>query len=561
MFRTGRLMALIAVLALLLASCAPGAAPTPKPAPPAQPTAKPPAPAASPAAKPTAPAATPKPAAGEPRYGGVLVKSSSADPPMLDFALNAGYNIFENVGSVYNGLFQYDPLQNDKIINDLVEKWEASPDGKVYTFNLKPGVKWHDGQPFSAEDAAFTLTRDKFEKASQVKDYVGFLQKAEAVNPTTLKVTLEQPWSAFIANLAVGYLGIMPKHVLQTKGDMRSTAVGTGPFKLKEYVQGVGSTLVKNADYFVKGRPYLDGIKVFIIKDDGSRFAAFRTGQIRLTGISAGGLNPSQANLARSSMQDKVTVLNSPVLQFPTFIMQTRNKPWDDARVRQAVNLVIDRSLAIKVLDEGEGDIGSVPGIVPKSEWIIPEAELLQMPGFRSPKDADIAQARKLMAEAGFPNGLKTKTLTRAGFSAYINTAQFMKDQLAKIGIELEIDPQETAIYVERRGRFAYDTMAATASTIMLDPDGASKYFGADNIYGFKDEQTLQLFARQRATLDVGERKKLLLDLQRRAIELSPYVLSHWSQMRTGFWNEVMNYGAPIGQYNNHKFQDVWLAK
>ncbi|MBI2906214.1 MAG: ABC transporter substrate-binding protein [Chloroflexi bacterium] len=540
---------------LLLASCAPAAAPPPQPT---QPLAKP---ATSPEAKGAAPAATPKPTAGQPRYGGVLTKVSPADPPMLDLALNTTMLIFENVGSVYNGLFQYDPLQNDKIVNDLVEMWETSPDGKVYTFTLKSGVKWHDGRPFTAEDAAFTLTRDKFDKASQLKDYTGSLQKAEAVDASTLKVTLESPWSAFIANLAIGYLIIVPKHVVQAKGDLRTTAVGTGPFKLKEYAQGVGSDLVKNPDYFVEGRPYLDGLKVFIVKDDGARFAAFRTGQIKLTGVGSGALKPGQANLVRNNMRDKASVMVSPSLQFPAFIMQTRNKPWDDVRVRQAVNLAVDRGTAVKVLEEGEGDIGTVPGIVPKSEWIIPEAEMMQMPGFRSPKDQDIAQARKLMADAGFPNGLKTKTLTRAGSTPMINTAQFFKDQLAKIGIEVEIDPRESAVYLERRGRFAYETLAATATTVMVDPDGASKYFGADNIYGFKDEQTFQIFDKQRATLDMNERKKLVIELQRRGLELSPFVVAGWGFNRVGVWNEVRNYKPPIGNYNNHKFADVWLAR
>ncbi|MBI2908206.1 MAG: ABC transporter substrate-binding protein [Chloroflexi bacterium] len=554
----------VTIVALLLAGCAPAAAPPapPKQAPAQAPTVQSKPAAETPVSKPAAHTPSPKAAPMESgRYGGVLTKSTLADPPMLDFSLNTSLMIFEHVGSVYNGLFQYDPLQPDKIINDLVEKWEASPDGKVYIFHLKTGIKWHDGKPFSAEDAAFTLMRNRFDKRSQLKDYAGFIEKAEASGPNTLKVTLEQPWSAFLANLAIGYSYMVPKHVVEAKGDLRTTAIGTGPFKLKDYSSGVRSEVVKNPDYFIKGRPYLDKISVLIVRDDAVRFAAFRTGQIKLTGISNSALSSSQAKFVKAVMSDKVNVLVGPALAFPAFIMQTRNKPWDDVRVRQAANLAIDRMLAIKVLEEGEADVGGIPGVVPRSEWSIPEDELLKMPGIRPSKEADREQAKKLLAEAGFPGGLKTKTLTRADYSSYIYLAQFVQNQLATVGIDLEIDAQEGAVYMERRGRFAYETMSSRATTVMADPDGASKYFGADNIYGFRDEKSFELFSKQRAAMDVAARKKLVIELQKRGLEVVPYVVLSWAYQRVGIWNEVRNYKAPIGNYNNHKFQDVWMAK
>ncbi|MBI2906523.1 MAG: ABC transporter substrate-binding protein [Chloroflexi bacterium] len=540
----------LALLPLLMAACAPAAAPAA--------TAKPAAPATAPSPKTAAPAATPKPAAEQPRYGATLPLPSISDPPTLDIHEAATITLFAPLGGVYSSLLQYD--QSEKIVADLAERWQLSPDGKVYTFQLRKGVRWHDGRPFTSADARISL--DRMNKYSGLKFITESVDKVDAPDENTLQVTMKQPQMGFPAGLAHGRGFIGPKHIIEAKGNLKQDVVGTGPFKFKDYVAGVSIAVVKNDAYFVKGLPYLDGVTYYIIKDAATRMAAFRAGRVTIYGHppAQGELGASHVEAIKKAMPQAVVRPYTSAEAFGLMPNTTRS-PWSDVRVRRAAFLAVDRERGLSVVTGGAGELG-VSFFA--GEWALPKEETMKMPGFRKPKDEDIAEAKRLLAEAGYPKGFSSNVLVRAAYPLYENGATFLKDQLAKIDIDLKLEVLEYSIWVDRRSKLTFDTMLVVPFLPYPDPDGAGRVISRKlgGIFStLDDEETLQLFFKQSQTGDPQERKKIVWQLQQRIAETVPHVMLGWNNSFIAFWPEVKGYTATGGTYLHNKLEEIWLSK
>ncbi|MBI2906524.1 MAG: ABC transporter substrate-binding protein [Chloroflexi bacterium] len=570
-----KLLCFSVLVPLLLAACAPAAVPavTAKPAVPAAkaPVAETPAskPAVAPpkleAPLPTPPSATPKLAVEEPRYGGILAIAAYANPVSYDMIQESVVQSVSPIAPCYSGLVQHDPLDQTKVIGDLAKKWDMSPDGMSYTFYLQENVTWHDGVAFTAEDARFTLDVVRNPPRGVVstrKEYVAAVQKVEASGKDILKISLQYPSASFLDNLGDGRMVVVPKHVFEAKGNMRRDVVGTGPYKFKSYVPGSSISVVKNSTYFIKGRPYLDGITWYIIPDAATRFAALRTHRVQLTPFNFQGLTPSQSETIRrdKELSDNIAVVKFRAPTGQTLWMNTTKSPWSDLRVRRALDLTVDRQKIIKVAVEGVGEVGS---FMPPGQWGLPEAELLNMPGYRLPKDADIAEAKRLLAEAGYSQGLKVPTLSRDA-PQIERAATSAKEQLAQIGMDLTIVLKDQGSMYEMLYRRDFDIAFTGASGGLADPD---QIFGQNFVPGvprnfsdYKDEQMSEWYKEQSRAMDPAKRKEIVLNMQRKLHELAPFSVLYWAIYESGFWKEVRHVGD-VSVYNNMKFQNVWLAK
>ncbi|MBI2909105.1 MAG: ABC transporter substrate-binding protein [Chloroflexi bacterium] len=547
----------LVAFAFLLSGCAPVSAPVASPA-----LGIPPVPAAA------APAPSPasKPSVEQPRYGGILTRANPEDPPNLDMHQASSVSVQLALANVYNGLIRLDPVELEKVIPDLAERWDVSPDGKSYTFHLRKGVSWHDGKPFTAEDARFSLERVAFWKEHKIVSprsgqLVSALQKVDVADASSIRITLKYPNASFLGNMAAGWVVMVPRHVVEAKGDLKKDAVGTGPFKWKQWNLGVSHELTKNSDYFLKGLPYLDGIRVYVIKDDSTRFAAFRTGQVKMTGIASKALNHGQAEMLRKEMSDKIAVISHPAAVRYMLLMQSKRKPWDDIRVRQALDLGFDRKAAITI-NYNVGMIGAA--MHPKGVWGIPEEEMARRPGYRQPKEEDVARAKSLLTEAGYASGFKTQVLVRKGVESE-QQGVVIKDQLARIGIEATLDVRDSADNQDRVNRRDFDLHSRIFTDPLDDPDTTfSAYYvtgGSMNYGEFSDKTIDELFAKQAAMLDQKARKEVVLDIQRRILDQVMYFVLFWDTYNLGFWKEVRGYMPGFGPYSHNNLDHVWLAK
>lgn len=544
------------ILGLLLASCAPAAAPIASPA-----LTK--AAAIDPTAKPGAPTPAPKTAsAATPRYGGTLNISIWDTIGHYDLHQNASMPGIMPFQHAYNNLVQHDPQQPAKIIGDLAESWEVSSDATTFTFRLLKGVRWHDGSPFTSADAKASLDRmynpPKGTIVPKAGELMGAIKTAEVPEPDVLKVTLKYASVSFIPSLATYLCAILPKHVLEEKGDMKRTVMGTGPFKFSSDVPDSSLELVKNKDYFKKGLPHLDAVRYYVIKDASTRFAAFRTKRINLTS-SAQGFLPSQFDQVKRELSQVQTAQFEGASFIGAFFL-TSKQPWSDFRVRKAMHLAVDRQEAVRVLEEG---LGSVAGPMAPGPWALPSEEVLKLPGYRPSKEEDRAEAKRLLTEAGQGN-LKFTLMHRPG-GVYQKASEFYQNQMARIGVEVTLKPTEYSTLYDMLIRHDYDAALMKLAWTVYDPDDVLlQYYRSKAVrnYGdFSDPEVDRLIDEQAKTLDETKRKEIVLNLQRLIMEKVPFVETHWVNSVMGWWPEVKNFTKPLSQYSYWRMEEVWLEK
>lgn len=495
-----------------------------------------------------------------PRTGGTLTMWVAADPPNFDVHQNSTYVTQHITAPCYNNLVQYDSLDPDRVVPDLAERWEVSPDGKLYTFSLTPTVQFHDGQPCTSADVKVSLDRIRRPPAGVLsirQEAFEVIDDILTPDAATVIIALKQRNASLLENLAGGHMAIYPQHILEQQGDMKKVIVGTGPFKLKRYTRGVSVELERNPDYFMKGRPYLEGITIFIMPDPNSAYAAFRTGRLLMLRL----LDMSLGKRVEQELGDKVTLQRIAGYRFRAFNMNTTRPPWDDVRVRQAVSLAIDRQASIQVVSDGEGSVGGC--MPPTGAWALAAEELARIPGYGPDIEVNRARARQLLAEAGFPDGLKTTMLVRR-VTPSERLAVFLKDQLSKVGIEATLDVQETASAYDTLNRRAYDTAPWETAFAVADPDSVfSEFFvckAARNYSMLCLEDVDELFKQQSQAASPGDRKKLVHDMERQILRSHGSLILHWGNYLTAQWPQVRNWRQHPSLYNNQRMQDVWIA-
>lgn len=500
------------------------------------------------------------PAVLQPQYGGILTANMNSDPPNFDPLSNTTSWVINAVAPCYNSLVMADPFDPRRIIGDLAESWEFSPDYKMLTFKLVQGAKFHDGKPVTAADVKYT-----FDTMRQPPSGVVVLRKAalesidgiETPDEYTARFILKRPQPSILTVLATGWMLVLPKHILQEKGSMKENVIGSGPFKFKEYIRGVSLELEKNPDYHVKGRPYLDGIKLYVTPDPTTTMAYFRTGQILMWDELTG----QPARQAMEEFGDNVTIQSGQGINSAGMTFNARHKPWDDIRVRQAANMAIDRVDGLKVILNDDGIVGS---LVPPGQWALPQSEIEKLPGYGKDPAASVAAAKKLMEEAGYPDGFRTTMLVRKN-AAHEKRAVFVKDQLTKIGIDATLDTQETAAYSDKYANHEFELVSQGYDVLVNDPDFVFGGFftnnDAENLAGVFDPEMDALFAQQQATADVEERKKIVNQMERKAIQNGGTAILHWKTKFIGHSNRVHNMVFNPEPDNNQRRQELWLSK
>src|SRR5207244_2619422 len=304
-----------------------------------------------------------------------------------------------------NNRVLFDPLKKteslDTIIGELAEKWSWQDNYRNLVFFLRKGVKWHDGQPFTSKDVKFTfdMLREAPDAPAKLrinprKDWFANVQNVEAPDPHTVIFHLKKPQPSLLLMLASGYTPVYAAHV--PPANYRTTCVGTGPFKLKEWRKGEYVEYVKNPDYFVKGRPYLDGLKYFVIVERSTRQAAIQAGKVDVT-------FPSETSKTAAEQLKKAVpqLVITPYSQNVTdnIIMNMKKPPFDNLKTRLAVSHAIDRRALIQAVQQGGAVVGA--GLAPKpwGFWGLAEKDLVGLPGYGAKPADEKALARKLMGE------------------------------------------------------------------------------------------------------------------------------------------------------------------
>ncbi|MGQ0570874.1 MAG: ABC transporter substrate-binding protein, partial [Armatimonadota bacterium] len=424
---------------------------------------------------------------------------------------------------------------------------ETSADGRTITFTLRAGVEFHNGDDFTADDVKVSLERIADPKtASPLRASFSALQGVDAVNPRTARVRLSAPDAAFLAALAAPQAVILPRAVLRREGDMNASVIGTGPFKLAARRKDVNTALARNPRYFVRGLPFLDSIEFRIITDDTARSVALRTGRVQFI---------DRVTFELANILERIpglSVVGGPSLNFRGAVPNITRRPWNDVRVRQALAIGIDRREILKAVLGGRGEALN-GGPIPSTLWAaLPE------PCFARP---EVARARELLAQAGFPNGFSSTLLSFSEITLLADTAIALREQAALIGIDLRLELLELGIVQTRVARGDYDV--AIRGYAGVDPDEwMSRPFHSrspQNYNKFTDAQIDAMIERARTLGDQTQRRAVYWDIQKRLCDLSPVIWLYSGSEYFAMRPEVKGYLFRAN--NEHNFESVRLGE
>jgi len=516
-------------------------------------------------------AQAPKPARA-PRTGGVL-------NVMLREELPQGFSIHESATNstvwpslpCFNNLVFFDPGKPvdraDTIVGELAERWAWKDGHRSLVFTLRKNVRWHDGQPFTARDVKYTfdMVREAPDAAARLrinprKDWYATVDAIETPDPRTVVFRLKRPQPSLLMLLASGYSPVYPAHV--PPAEFRTRCVGTGPFKLKEWRKGEYVEYVRNPDYFVAGRPYLEGLRYVIIAERGTRFAALQAGRLDAA-MPIEGTRTIAAQLKAAVPRMVVTEMNGNVND--NILLNVRRAPFDDARRRRAVSFAIDRRAYVRAVHQGGAVVGASLAPRPGGIWGLLERDLAGLPGYGRPAD-DKARARALLAEAGYGPGkpLRVEISTRA-IPQYVDFASFVINELKQAGVEATLRQVESAQWhpLVTRGEFQ---MAANLTGLGVDDPDANFFenygCGSPRNYGGYCSQAVQkLIEQQSQELDAGTRLALVREIQRKLEEDAARPVMGWRLDYFAQWPHVRNLVPHNSAYNWSRMQDVWLDR
>jgi ABC-type transport system substrate-binding protein len=476
----------------------------------------------------------------------------------------------------FNGLVYHDPVNPDRIVCDLCESWTVSRDGKTYTFRLRQ-AQWHDGQSVTAADIKFSL--DRITEPNAIRVRTGVLRSfyeygaAQAIDDRTVRVPIKFASPLFLENLASEYMKMYPKHVAANlspeDAQKPGKLIGSGPWKLKEFKPNISIEYVRNTTYFKKGLPYFDGMSFTIVRDYNRRLAAMQVGQAHTTeGPTIGTYGSEDPLRVQRETKGRVRAVYIPEAVQTYLVLHLNKPPFQDARVRRAVFLAVDRHELTKIVRcaEGFGCFGSIGTFLPNKGGKIIESpeELAQVKGWRRPKDPDLAEAKALMAAAGYPNGFKAM-LNLGNVPLVVKSGEVLAEQLRKgLGIDLTLEAVDRATQVDRIIRRFHHASLDSSGVIILDPaDYMNQHFlvtsGQKNPDGWQHPKLTELIQAQAKEPDPAKRLRIFKD----AVEILRGGESHVVPLSWGSSGGMMdyrlqNFHVPGSEQIVKHFEHVW---
>jgi peptide/nickel transport system substrate-binding protein len=501
-------------------------------------------------------------AAQAPKKGGTLNFSVVAEPPNYDCHGSTTFALIHPIAPHYSTLVKFDGKEYPKVIPDLAESWTVAPDGMTYTFKLRSGVKFHDGSPLTSEDIKASYDRIINPPQGVVsirKAYYSDLD-VSTPDPTTVVFKLKNQMAGVMEALASPFNCIYSAAKLKQNPRYPETEImGSGPFTYVQHVKGSSWEGKKFDGYFQPGKPYLDGYKIFFVKSNGV-----------VPGILGGqfdaefrGRNPSEKTQLLDKMKDNLAVYEGTWVNDLMIVFNTTRKPFDDIKVRQALTLAIDRWGGSEALSK-ISILKYVGGVMrPGYSMSLPEAELVKLPGFSKDINASREQAKKLLKEAGQEN-LKFKLLNRNVAEPYTPGAVYSIDQWRRVGVTAEHEQLETKLYQDRVASGDFDVAIEFQADFMDDPTAQfskflTKKLSPSGYSGHTDSKIDDLYEKQRRTMNVAERTKIVNEMERYSLTQAYSVPLLWWQRIIVNHKKIKGWYMTPSHYLWQDLAEVWL--
>jgi peptide/nickel transport system substrate-binding protein len=491
---------------------------------------------------------------GTPVRGGNLVYERQAETQTLNplQVLNGNGDIF-TYNLIYSGLVRSDPNGGTSIEPSLADHWTVSSDGKTYTFHLRPGLKFSNGQPVTAEDVKWSLDNFGNPKTNAAMSSVAIgYGTSKALDASTVQFHLAKPVAAFLYNISIFPAFILPKNLVQKEGKaFYQHPVGTGPFMVKEFVRGSHITFVRNPYYWEPGKPYLNSVRFNFATDTNSRILALRGGTAQIMD----GVPFSQITSLRGD--PNITVQSAKVPLFLGLWLNHARKPFSDLNVRKAMQYALNRQEMNRDIFAGLGQIPN--SVLMGLRYDAPASVVASYP-------YDLSKAKALMAQSSYPKGFSTTLQYPSGYDYYKQLALLMQQELGAIGINVKLIEEDPATGTSKFLASKYDMtfpFASFTSDITV-PDEYADFLAdpSNGLNGFfsswKDPAIQKMVQNFTTTLGDAARAQAWPKIQQALMNQTPVI----NVMNLPFVNahSATTCGTAIDALGSDHLEDTWFA-
>jgi len=508
-----------------------------------------------------------------PRYGGKFLSVGNEEIPFYDLHQTSLGGVYAATAPAYNCLIRtspYDPMALD-IIPELADTWDLSDGGQTITFHLHQGVKWHDGVPFSSADVQYTIERIMHPPKGMVSPrgplFNALIARVAAPDPETVVVYGKGPSPLLLPLFANGHNVIIPKHIAEKDpvNALKTTVIGTGPFRLKEPPTSSLWKYERNPDYFQKDLPFLDEIEIHLITDPQALVAAVLSKRVYWSDSFP---HPNMdRDLSTSTVQQNPNIVRSSnsVLGVSHLTIQSEKLPFDDLRVRQALSEAIRR--------ETVSELGTTSGVVgtasyPLGPWAMPREMRAQLIGYGPDMAKRIAHAKELLAAYEKDKGkidwskIKIQCATNIKFSC--EQAQIVQQLIKKINVTIELEPMLFAQLRANEVSGNYLLSLLGAATDFDDPiDTFGQWFVTKGGRWYQRHSLPELdklFEQQKFMADPEARKQVVWEMDKLAMNDAAYLIMLWGELYHVRWNFVKGWThTPNIRSTNSRMDSVWL--
>ena len=499
------------------------------------------------------------------KTGGVLKTGAGSTPGTWDVNQSPSSSVLSPVGPRLEGVIKVNPFDRGlTIVPGLAHAWEVSDDGLLITFHLRDNARFHDGTSVTPDDVVASWTRIHAPPEgvlSYRKDWFSRIEEVKAVDDLTVEFVFGETSAEILRFIASDWNAVFPKAVLEEyDNDLGSYVMhpAAGPFQMAELKAGEVIRYEKFQDYWNEGLPYLDGIEIHLLGS--GRFAAFLVGQLDTVQVN----NPVDYQLALDKgVQGERAVV--PIARAIYFNLNV--EPFDDVRVRQAIDLVIDRdelaAVSADVTYPAKGQWAP-----PGNAYALSDSELGDLPAYSPDREARVTQAKALLAEAGYPDGF-TAHMTVGSPQSIVVTSEFFQAVLRDtLNINLELETLDWSVWIARAKERQFNITAGAQFTTLHDPSDFMNVFwrtgGAQNWSGWSSPEFDAIMDQVDTELDPVKRKELVLQAYKVLDKEMPQVTGAWGVDGHMWWPYVKGFpsrGPALGRYVYFDRQTLWLDR
>ncbi|MBI4080976.1 MAG: ABC transporter substrate-binding protein, partial [Candidatus Lambdaproteobacteria bacterium] len=501
------------------------------------------------------------------KYGGILhwsLRGQLVDLSILETAISGTATV---VAPMTNNVVTFDSLdpreRPESIVADLAERWDWSADGTELRFTLRKDVAWHDGKPFTSADVKHTFDVVRGVKRGGLKlnpRRNWYVNVAEIVTAGDHAVAfrLKRPQPSLLSMLAAGFSPVVPAHM--PAAQLRTKALGTGPFKLKRYEPNQKIEIERNPAYFKRGRPFLDGVTYVLFSNQSAEQAALIARQVdALPPLATPGpmyeaLKAANVGVAFAPRTSNATI---------NLIVNTKRGPFTNPRLRLAVSLAMDRDALIRSVFQNGAQPGTAFIPRPQGVWGMTAEERAGLPGFGDPA-TNKAEARRILAELGYTtaNPFRVKLSSRSIVSSQLSAA-WAAAELKQVGIEAELHLVERANWYGMVARRDF-VFAINETAVAIDDADAVLYetYACGSERNYSDYCNIEVTAKmdaQSQLMDVAKRRALVTEIDR---QLQTEVARPYLAYRNDYYAHypyVKNWVPHTSISNGWRLEEVWL--